>query len=255
MSPVTPTLTPLEGTDADRAPWTPRDTALGVVLTLGPLIAFSIYNMIAASGTGNATRPFTPQEDLTIAIIQFVITGALEAIFLIAPLYYARKRAGAHAPAALGLRPFHAGMAIGLLILSAVGVYIGSTLYDAIAHLLRITIQTNVDPLISELHQAPLVVYASLLVAVLIAPICEELFFRGFLLQGLRQSMPAWAAIGVSSLIFATAHLSLGSFPILLVLAIFLGILRVATRSIWPGVILHTFNNLLSLLYVLTLKH
>ena len=246
---------PLEDADADHAPWTPRDTALGVALTLGPLIAFSLYNMIAARGAGNATRPFTPQEDLIVAIFQFVITGALEAVFLIAPIYYARKRAGANAPQALGLRSFHPGMAIGLLILSAAGVYIGSVLYDAIASLLHITIQTNIDPLISELHQAPLVVYASLLVAVIVAPICEELFFRGFLLQGLRQNMPAWAAIGVSSLIFAAAHLSLGSFPILLILAIFLGILRVATRSIWPGVILHTLNNLLGLLYVLTLKH
>ena len=255
MFPAFHSPSPLEDADADRAPWTPRDTALGVVLTLGPLIAFSIYNMIAARGTGNVTRPFTPQEDLTIAIVQFIITAALEAVFLIAPIYYARKRAGTNALQALGMRPFHPGMAIGLLILSAAGVHIGSAIYDAIASLLRFTIQTNVDPLVSELKQAPLVVYASLLVAVIVAPICEELFFRGFLLQGLRQSLPAWAAIGVSSLIFAAAHLSLGSFPILLILAIFLGILRVATRSIWPGVILHTLNNLLSLLYVLTLKH
>lgn len=250
-----PIATSPESTNRDRAPWTARDTALGVVLTLVPLLAFSFYNNYLAGSAGGTIPKLTPQQDLIAAILQFVITGALEAVFLLAPFYYARKRARPYAGQALGLRGFNPAIGMVLITLSVVGVIAATYAYTAIAAKLHLTVQTNVDPLISELHQAPLVVYASLLVAVLIAPISEEIFFRGFLLQGLRLNMPAWAAILLSSLIFAAAHLSLGSFPILFILAIFLGILRVATRSIWPGVILHTLNNSLTLLYVLLLKH
>jgi membrane protease YdiL (CAAX protease family) len=239
----------------DRAPWTPGDTATGTVLTLGPLLALNIYSMIAGSGTGNASPVLSPQQDVTLAIINFIITGALEAVFLIAPIFYARKRVttGQTVTEALGLRGFHPGLALGLIILSAVGVLILGDLYTAITTALHFNAPTNVDELVSELHQMPAVVYASLIVSVLIAPVCEELFFRGFLLQGLRLSLPTWGAILVTSLIFAAAHASLGSFVLLFILAVFLGMLRVVTGSIWPGVILHTLNNAISFVYILTL--
>lgn len=44
------------------------------------------------------------------------------------------------------------------------------------------------------------------LTALVVGPIGEELFFRGLLFQGLRRSMGLWPAIGVSSVVFALAH-------------------------------------------------
>jgi uncharacterized protein len=47
--------------------------------------------------------------------------------------------------------------------------------------------------------------------AVLIAPIAEELFFRGLLFQGVRRALTLWPAIGISSLLFGLAHYEAGN--------------------------------------------
>ncbi len=39
-----------------------------------------------------------------------------------------------------------------------------------------------------------------------VAPVAEELLFRGVLYQGLRRSLPLWPAIGLSSLAFGLSH-------------------------------------------------
>ncbi len=243
----------------DRPPWSPIETAIGTLATLGPLLAINIFNAVATNATGGLTT-LSHQEDLSLGITNFIVSSLLEAVFLIAPIYFARRhRAGDAARGqppvrvteALGLRGFDTRLALGLLVLSATLVLIISYLYDAITTKFGISSPTNLDQLIAEYHQAPITITLTLVAAVLVAPICEELFFRSFLLQGLRATMPTWAAIVVSSLIFAAVHLQGGSFLLLFVLALCLGVLRVATRSVWPGVILHTLNNALAFIVLI----
>lgn len=84
--------------------------------------------------------------------------------------------------------------------------------------------------------------------------ICEELFFRGFLLSSLRS---AWnspmRALIFTSLLFAAAHvitdasLTLERFPGTLLLGLLLGVVRIESGSILPGIILHATNNALLL--------
>ena len=242
-----------ERVQQDRAPWTAGDTAIGVILTLGPLLALTLFGNAAA---GNATTPktLTHQQDLTTAIITFILTAVLEGVFLIAPIAYARRRAPGMESRALGLRGFNPVIALVYIALSYVVVYFASNAVDVLDKRFHFTAPTNADQLISaELHSAPLTLFATLIAATVVAPICEELFFRSFLLQGLRTIMPAWLAVIFSALVFAIAHLSPGSFALLFVLGLLLGTLRVATRSVWPGIVLHTLNNGLVLIYVITL--
>lgn len=44
------------------------------------------------------------------------------------------------------------------------------------------------------------------LLACVAAPLCEEILFRGFLLNGLRRSVPTWLAVVWSALLFAVVH-------------------------------------------------
>ena len=44
------------------------------------------------------------------------------------------------------------------------------------------------------------------IVALLIGPLCEEVFFRGLLFGSLRRRWPFWAAAGASTLVFVLAH-------------------------------------------------
>ncbi|MBA3824929.1 MAG: CPBP family intramembrane metalloprotease [Ktedonobacterales bacterium] len=236
---------------ADYAPWTAGDTAIGVILTLGPLIAFSLFSNSAA---GNASTPhLTQQQDIATAVITFVLTAVLEGVFLIAPLVYARRRAAGNVGQALGFRGFNPAIALVLIILSYVVIYLAGNAIDALNTHFHITAPTNAQQLIdSELKNAPITLIATLVAATIVAPICEEIFFRSFLMQGLRTVMPSWLAVVFSALVFAIVHLSPGSFGLLLVLGILLGALRLLTRSVWPGIVLHALNNGFVLFYVIT---
>jgi membrane protease YdiL (CAAX protease family) len=80
---------------------------------------------------------------------------------------------------------------------------------------------------------------------VVIAPIAEEIFFRGFFYGSLRTRLPtAWAAI-VCGVVFGLIHASTGvsAIPILIVLGIIFCLVRERTGSLYPCIGLHALNN------------
>lgn len=89
------------------------------------------------------------------------------------------------------------------------------------------------------------------LMAVSVAPLVEELLFRGVLLSALLQRWGSGAAILLSSLLFALLHVpglnwQLIALPDLLLLALALAWLRLRSGSIWPGVLAHGTYNLMA---------
>jgi membrane protease YdiL (CAAX protease family) len=79
--------------------------------------------------------------------------------------------------------------------------------------------------------------------ATLLAPLCEELAFRGHLLSALRLRWRPGPAIGLSALAFAAIHLDPVRFPALLFLGVLYGWMRWRTGSVWPAVLAHAVNN------------
>ena len=85
--------------------------------------------------------------------------------------------------------------------------------------------------------------------AVLIAPVAEELLFRGFLLN---LWVPRWgiaAAVIASSAFFGVLHYANAVFATGMGIVLALTYLR--CDSLWPGIVLHAAYNLLSLNWVL----
>jgi len=81
------------------------------------------------------------------------------------------------------------------------------------------------------------------IVATVFAPFVEEVFFRGFLFQGLRQRYGWSKAMLLSSAIFAIGHLD----PVALIPTFILGNVLAyvyhKSNSVWPGMILHFLVN------------
>lgn len=82
------------------------------------------------------------------------------------------------------------------------------------------------------------------LCTVIIAPLCEEVIFRGFLLKPLRKYGDL-TAILISAAIFALFHGNVDQLAYALISGIFLGIITVRSNSILPSIILHSANNLI----------
>lgn len=78
---------------------------------------------------------------------------------------------------------------------------------------------------------------------VLVAPLAEEVLFRGYLLGKLRKYAPAWIAVILTAALFAFAH---GQFNVGLdtfALGIVLCLLRIYSGSLWASVFLHMLKN------------
>ncbi len=97
-------------------------------------------------------------------------------------------------------------------------------------------------PLILESGTA-MRVFIILLVA-LLAPMIEELIFRGLLYPALRSRFRSSAAIFLTAAAFAVAHLDLPVLLPLFVLGFLLAWLRARTGSILPGCVAHALWNL-----------
>jgi membrane protease YdiL (CAAX protease family) len=79
--------------------------------------------------------------------------------------------------------------------------------------------------------------------------VVEEVAFRGVIFSALRQVLESGEAVIVSALMFMIIHLSVPSFPHLLLIGLALGWLRVRTGSLIPGMCLHFTHNLLCIVW------
>ncbi|HEY8443585.1 MAG TPA: CPBP family intramembrane glutamic endopeptidase [Clostridia bacterium] len=104
--------------------------------------------------------------------------------------------------------------------------------------------ETNLDALI----RAPGGFILALFLVCALPAICEELIFRGIVLQGLASRYKPFTAILLSALAFSLTHMSPAQTAHQFVLGVALGYIVLATKSIWSGILLHFCNNLWALI-------
>jgi membrane protease YdiL (CAAX protease family) len=239
-------------------PWTLRQTAIGAAITLVPWVTFIVAAQLAAPKSGQPLRPLSPAADALGALGALISTVIVEGAFLLVPLYYAvwrpapgvSRREGLRA---LGFRAMPLRPALGWVIGGLAVVIVGSIIYSALVQTFHLPLQTNADELAQQAHYMPLTVLALLIGAVVVAPICEEIFFRGFLFSGLLHGMALWPAVLLSSLLFGIAHGQVGSFVPLVIIGMVLAVVRWYTGSIWPGFAIHMGNNAIAAIGIIVL--
>ena len=82
-----------------------------------------------------------------------------------------------------------------------------------------------------------------LITTVVLAPVFEELVFRGVLLPVLVSKVGKLSGVLLSALIFALAHLSVGELPPLFILGIGLGLMRLSSGRLFPCALMHSLWN------------
>jgi len=87
--------------------------------------------------------------------------------------------------------------------------------------------------------------WTQILLIVVIAPISEEVCFRGFLFGGLRRRWSFPVAAIAAGLVFGLLHYSTGwsTVPQLAVLGAVFALVYEKTGSLWPPIIFHALNN------------
>lgn len=83
-----------------------------------------------------------------------------------------------------------------------------------------------------------------------VAPIVEELIFRGLIFNGFRKNYNGFVAVFMSALLFSLFHLNPWQMPATFVLGLLLGWLMLRTNNILVAMLGHSINNTLVLLAV-----
>jgi membrane protease YdiL (CAAX protease family) len=210
----------------------PTDAALPEPRLPRPRAATFVLTLLALMPAGLAAQALLPPAGL---VWTELVVFALPAAALAA-------RAGLRAPTFLRLgRPprlaFRLAVPLGLLAMVT-----GGAIQSAWSALLPPAVVETFD--VTRIFDAgPLPQAILVLAAVGLAPICEELAFRGHLLSALRLRWSVRGAIGLSAVAFAAIHLDPVRFPALIVLGVIYGWLSWRTGSVWPSVLAHAVNN------------
>jgi membrane protease YdiL (CAAX protease family) len=121
------------------------------------------------------------------------------------------------------------------------GVYVVSLLYG-------LMVDSKKQEILSEFPRSTGGVALFVVIAVVMAPFFEEVFFRGFLFRGFADSW-GWAlGAVVSAAVFGLAHLQLDVFVPLFALGLALAWVYKRTGSLWTCIALHALFNGLSVL-------
>ncbi len=218
--------------------------AIVLGLAVGELAVILVDGIGAAAGSG-FTHP-SP----AVNIIGNVV---VDLSFVLAAIYLAHTR-GPVAPSDFGFRLVSLRRGFVAFMLGGVGYYGLTAVYASLFKL------HGQDKLPSELgvSKSDAALVAAAVFVCVIAPIAEEFFFRGFLFGCLRRwnvqvgghDLGPWIASFIVGVLFGLAHTGSASAQYLVPLG-FLGfvlcLMRWRTRSLYPCIALHAFNNSLAL--------
>ena len=221
-------------------PWTLRDVILASALFVPIGVGGSLGLGIGLARSGLV-------EDKILAV---VLGSTLLPLALIAGAWVFGIRRYGVSPELLGFRPTTA-TSLGWLPLVALAIGLSTTgVYALIMETLGIDIlvpDQNLEELaaLDGIERIPTFAIVGVL-----APVAEEIFFRGFLLAALVSVVGGLRGALVSSAIFSAAHLNVGTLFPIFVMGILLSWLYLRTGSIWPPIIAHAAQNLLALTFL-----
>jgi membrane protease YdiL (CAAX protease family) len=205
---------------------------LGFVTLLAAFVVGNLLYAIVLGASGADPEDTPAWVDLSSAVIlqSALVAGALLAAKLIKPVH----------PWQFGLKPTRFWPAAGWAVLGLVAFLIFAVLW---ATLVDKPEQTTAEDL--GVDESTLALIAAGVMFVVIAPIAEELFFRGFFYGSLRNRLPVgWSAL-ICGTVFGGIHATTGAsaVPALIVFGIVLCLLREWTGSLYPCIALHALNN------------
>jgi len=206
---------------------------LGVVLALGTGVLLAIpFSIIGNDGHGDLT---------TFGNVG--VQAATELGFLLVPMAIAAQHGAATIAlilARLGVRRFQPGNALKWVGAAILAYLVFNAVYVAVFG----------EPHQEDIAEGFGAVPVQVLLIVILAPISEEICFRGMLYGGLRTKLPVVPAALVGGLVFGGLHALTGisAVPPLVVFGFLLCLLYEKTGSIVPGIVLHMLNNSVALL-------
>ena len=215
----------------DRPSWPAWFAPVGLVAALGAaLFGFVLVGAFAEATGGDADSPGTVR--MATLIQDAALVGV--AVWLAATV-------GRPRPEQFGLRrpPFWG--ALGWAALGLVSYLVFAGAYTQL--IAEPETQSTLEDLGAESSTANLIAVG--VMVIVLAPLVEEFFFRGFFYTALRGRFGVLAAAAIDGLVFGGIHAGTGleAVPILAALGFMFCLVYERTGSLWPVILLHALNN------------
>jgi uncharacterized protein len=171
-------------------------------------------------------------------------TMVQDGAFVLVAVFFAQLGGRTVSASQFGLRPTGLGRAARLAVVTLAGFLLFSLIWSAAFH-------AGKEKLLEQLgvDRSTILLLLSAALTCVVAPICEEFLFRGFIFTALRNWRGVWPAAVISGLVFGLVHA--GSAPAvdlvpLAVLGFGLCLLYRYTGSLYPCIAAHSLNNSLA---------
>ncbi|KIL71934.1 CPBP family intramembrane metalloprotease [Bacillus badius] len=170
------------------------------------------------------------------------LMGLTIAVVLILGVYFIALRPKKLSWSEVGIRAFSKSDWKVIFILTIV-LMVGATIVMVLTSFIGNTYENSKTEALQE-NATLFNVLIAFIVAAIISPIYEEIFYRGFLYRWLRTRISIVGAILLSSLIFTVIHIpTYNVMPVNFLSGIIFALAYERTGSIWPSVIIHGLTN------------
>jgi hypothetical protein len=232
-SPLSPTLWP-----ADAFVWW-QSALFAIALIVASVLGAIAFGLLWAAvfGLASLTHPSTAFQ-LTVQCASYV--PALALVFYVLPQLAHRslRELGLRAPTAAEVGWGIAGSVAMFIVSGAIGGFE--------EHVLHQKVQETAVDLLKTVHGPVAILFA--FIACVLAPVVEELMFRGFLLNALLRYMPIALAAVFSALLFGAAHASWSAFAPLAGAGLVLAAVYYRTGALSASMIAHAGFNTIGVL-------
>lgn len=222
-------------------PWTVRDALIGVVLLLPlSMVAWLIFLSIGSAGFKLAGLRVPPMLNIVALGSATFFAGTGLAWWL-----GIKKRGGTLADIGFtNIRPcfdFPIAFLAEIIVLVALAAY-------SFALLKLGGLKVPRQPVIEMFGKSKTGFYVAVVVVAILAPIGEEIFFRGFVYSALKRKWGIAVGIIASAAIFALFHVTPLLYIPMFIIGAVLALLFEYRGSLAPNILLHALNNLIALL-------
>ena len=102
---------------------------------------------------------------------------------------------------------------------------------------------TQSQAIADEFGTSRIGIILSFVMTVIIAPVIEEIYFRGLMLPAVTKRFGWGMGVIISSSLFAVLHMQANVMVYTFILGVFLCFMYIRLKSIIPGILLHAINN------------
>ena len=189
------------------APWGVGEALIifGIAFVAASVLSLLVYQVLKSAFTST-----------TAAFMLIFFSSVILYTFLLAGTFYSVKvRHGSHL-SALGLRIQGLGKGVVWGVGVGLPLFVAAILVSYVVT--RLFGPTNTDMVNNSVNKisgggiSPYLILLLAITLVVLAPVCEEIFFRGYLYPALRNRMDKQPAMIVNGLLFAAAHFELIGF-------------------------------------------